>query len=280
MRYGICILPDMPWATARPLWRRAEEMGFHHAWTYDHLVWGGLPDARWFSCLPTLTAAAAVTDRIKLGTYVMSPNFRHPVSTSRDVQTLVDISDGRLLLGLGAGGTPDDRLLGQPSLTPKQKVDRLQEFTLLLDRTLRADHVDADGEYFTARDMRLVGGDVRSRVPLLMAGNGPRSVRFAGRHGDGWITTGASTDSLDDWFAGVAANHDLFLDTAAGRSVDSYLSLDFAPGSPLESVGRFDDLVGRAAAVGFTDVIVHWPRADDPYRGDVAVLEEVAARLA
>lgn len=42
MRYGIAILPDMPWQTARPLWERAEEMGFTHAWTYDHLVWGGL----------------------------------------------------------------------------------------------------------------------------------------------------------------------------------------------------------------------------------------------
>ena len=279
MRYGVCILPDMTWATARPLWQRAEELGFDHAWTYDHLVWGGLPNAQWFSCVPTLTAAAAVTERIKLGTYVMSPNFRHPLSTSREIQTLADIADGRLLVGLGAGGSPDDELLGQDPLTPKQKVDRLQEFTLLLDRTLREDHVDADGEYFTVRDMRLVGGEVRSRVPLLLAGNGPRSVRFAGRHGDGWITTGVATDSIDDWFDGVAANHALLTETADGRRVDTYLSLDFAPGSPLESVGRFDDLVGRASDIGFSDVIVHWPRDADPYCGDVTVLEQIAARF-
>ncbi|WP_341258402.1 LLM class flavin-dependent oxidoreductase [Gordonia malaquae] len=280
MRYGICILPDMPWRDARPLWQRAEEMGFHHAWTYDHLVWGGLPDAQWFSCTPTLAAAASVTERIKLGTYVISPNFRHPVSTSREVQTLVDISDGRLLLGLGAGGTPDDGLLGQPPLAPKQKVDRFQEFTLLLDRTLRDDHVDADGDYYSARDMRLVGGDVRARVPLILAGNGPRSVRFAARTGDAWLTTGPSTDALDDWFAAVASNHALASDTAAaaGRAIDTYLNLASAPASALESVGRFDDLVGRAADIGFTDVIVHWPRDDEPYRGDIAVLDALAER--
>lgn len=90
-------------------------MGFDHAWTYDHLVWGGLPDSQWFSCVPTLTAAAGVTERIALGAFVVSPNFRHPVSFSREVQTLVDISDGRFLLGLGVGGTPDDTLLVNPA---------------------------------------------------------------------------------------------------------------------------------------------------------------------
>ncbi|NED66902.1 LLM class flavin-dependent oxidoreductase, partial [Streptomyces sp. SID10244] len=77
MRFGICILPEAPWRNTRPRWQRAEEMGFDHAWTYDHLVWGGLPDSQWFSCIPTLTAAAAVTSRIGLGAFVMSPNFRH-----------------------------------------------------------------------------------------------------------------------------------------------------------------------------------------------------------
>ncbi|MCF8608971.1 LLM class flavin-dependent oxidoreductase [Gordonia sp. HY285] len=279
MRYGICILPDMPWRTARPLWQRAEEMGFHHAWTYDHLVWGGLPDSRWFSCMPTLTAAAGVTSRIGLGTYVASPNFRHPAAFAREVQTVADISEHRLLVGLGVGGSPDSGLLGQPELSVRRRVDRFQEFVGVLDRTLRDDHVTVDGEFFATHEMRLVGGEVRSRVPLILAGNGPRSVRFAARNGDGWVTTGSPADTLDAWFASVAANRDLLLETAAGRSLDTYLSLDFAPVSPLTSVGAFDDLVGRADATGFSDVIVHWPRACDPYRGDVAVLEDVASRL-
>ncbi|MGO3325078.1 LLM class flavin-dependent oxidoreductase [Gordonia sp. (in: high G+C Gram-positive bacteria)] len=279
MRYGICILPDMPWRTTRPLWRRAEEMGFHHAWTYDHLVWGGLPDSQWFSCMPTLTAAAAVTSRIGLGTYVASPNFRHPAAFAREIQTVADISERRLLVGLGVGGSPDSGILGQPELPVRRRVDRFQEFVGVLDRTLRDDHVTVDGDFFATRDMRLVGGEVRSQVPLILAGNGPRSVRFAARNGDGWVTTGSAADTLDSWFADVAANHDLLVETAAGRSIDTYLSLDFAPVSPLASVGAFDDLVGRATAVGFSDVIVHWPREDAPYRGDVTVLEEVASRL-
>ncbi|EGD53667.1 LLM class flavin-dependent oxidoreductase [Gordonia neofelifaecis] len=281
MRYGVCILPDMPWRTARPLWERAEEMGFQHAWTYDHLVWGGLPDSRWFSCIPTLTAAACATSRIALGTYVVSPNFRTPVAFAREVQTLTDISDGRVLLGLGVGGSPDDRVLGSPPLDARARVDRFQEFSRLLDRTLREDHVDADGVYYGARDMRLVGGEIRSRVPFVLAGNGPRSVRFAARHGDGWVTTGPQTESLEDWFGTVGRGRALLAETAADadrRAPDAYLNLHSSPVNPLESVGRFDEMVGRAADLGFTDVIVHWPRETDPYRGDVGVLERLASR--
>ena len=45
MRFGLTILPEIPWAEAAPRWRAAEDLGFDHAWTYDHLVWGGLPES-------------------------------------------------------------------------------------------------------------------------------------------------------------------------------------------------------------------------------------------
>ncbi|ATD71993.1 MULTISPECIES: LLM class flavin-dependent oxidoreductase [Gordonia] len=281
MRHGICILPDLTWEQSRPRWILAEEMGFDHAWTYDHLVWGRLPDSRWSGCVPLLSAAAAVTSAIQLGAFVVSPNFRHPVSFSREVETLVDISDGRFLLGLGAGGTPDDVVLGQPELTARQRVDRFQEFVGLLDRTLREDHVDADGEYYRARNMRLGRGPVRDRVPFLLAGNGPRSARFAARHGEAWVTTGQAAETLDDWFAAVGRTVDILdeeLSRYPGRRIDRYLSLDASPRNALESVGLFDDMVGRATELGFTDVIVHWPRDTEPYEAPMGVLESIAER--
>ncbi|GAB2660837.1 LLM class flavin-dependent oxidoreductase [Gordonia jinhuaensis] len=281
MRYGVFILPDRPWQQTRPAWERAEQLGFDHAWTFDHLVWGGLPDSQWFSCIPTLTAAAAVTSRIMLGAFVFSPNFRHPVSLSREIQTLVDISDGRLLAGLGAGGTPDDLILGQSPQTPRERVDRLQEFARLLDRTLREDHVSAAGEYYSSRDMRLVGGSVRDRVPLLMAGNGPRSIRFAAAFGDGWVTNGAVTDDVETWFAELGRSREV-LETRLAERPDAdrfarYLNLASCPLSPLESIGAFDEITGRAAGLGFTDVILAWPRSEPPYKGSEEMLERIAA---
>ncbi len=88
-------------------------MGFSHAWTYDHLVWADLPDSPWFAAVPTLAAAAGVTSTIGLGTFVSSPNYRHPYTFARDVLTLDDVSGGRFLCGLGAGGDLDAGILGE-----------------------------------------------------------------------------------------------------------------------------------------------------------------------
>src|SRR5690348_9585653 len=135
MRFGIVILPDQRWSESSGRWRRAEEYGFDHAWTYDHLGWRDLVDGPWFDAVPTLTAAAMVTERIRLGTFVASPNFRHPVHFTREVTALDDISRGRLLLGVGAGGIGfDAEVLGLPELTPRRRVDRFAEFLELLDR--------------------------------------------------------------------------------------------------------------------------------------------------
>jgi len=66
VRVGIVILPEDRWWAAEPKWRAAEEYGFDHAWTYDHLGWRDLVDGPWFDAVATLTAAALVTERIAL----------------------------------------------------------------------------------------------------------------------------------------------------------------------------------------------------------------------
>ena len=297
MRYGVCILPEFSWSAAEPLWRRAEELGFDHAWTYDHLVWAGLPDSPWHSTVATLTAAAMVTERMALGTFVASPNFRHPVTFMRDAITLDDISDGRLLLGLGAGGERDAGILGE-ELTRGQRTRRFAEFVDLLDETLRTDHVDHAGEFFTAVDARNAPGSVQQpRVPFVVAANGPRSMALAARQGHGWLTTGplsgpvgrtndqSDTAAMEQWWDGVAQTVSRFDEVQAQvidsgertieRPADRYLSLDAAGVPALTSAGLFNEQCSRAADLGFTDVIVHWPRATDPYRADPRVLTEI-----
>ena len=281
IRHGITILPELPWRESAPMWRAAEEMGFDHAWTYDHLVWGGLPDASWFAAVPTLAAAAGVTSTIGLGTFVSSPNYRHPYTFARDVLTLDDLSGGRFLCGLGTGGDLDARILGEDR-TLKERVDRFHEFVPLLDRLLREDRVDHEGAWFTSRGARTLPGPVRHRVPLLIAANGPRSIRLAATLGDGWITYGGRGETLDEWFAHVAELVGRFDDAvdAVGRGpLDRVLSLDSSPRFSLESVELYAEMAGRARELGFTDVVTHWPRPDGPYAGDLAVLEAVASSV-
>jgi alkanesulfonate monooxygenase SsuD/methylene tetrahydromethanopterin reductase-like flavin-dependent oxidoreductase (luciferase family) len=290
MRFGITILPEYRWREAAPRWRRAEELGFDHAWTYDHLTWSGLQDSPWYGTTPTLTAAALVTSTIKLGSFVISPNFRHPLALTRDILALDDVSDGRFLCGLGSGGGIDTTIQGGDDLSPRQKVDRFAEFVVLLDKLLTTDRVDFKGEYFETRNGRTLPGCVQQpRVPFIMAANGPRSLELATQYGAGWVTTGVKSPDFDTWFATVvdlSRRLDDVLDDRGGgagqqghsRQLDRYLALDSARFS-LSSVDAFEDVVGQAAELGFTDVITHWPRADGVYAGSEGVLEKVATEV-
>jgi alkanesulfonate monooxygenase SsuD/methylene tetrahydromethanopterin reductase-like flavin-dependent oxidoreductase (luciferase family) len=81
MRLSTAISPIYRWAAeGREVWRRAVDLGFHAAYTYDHLSWRTLRDKTWFGAVPTLTAAASVTERIRLGTLVTSVKPRWCIS--------------------------------------------------------------------------------------------------------------------------------------------------------------------------------------------------------
>ena len=284
------ILPEDRWWAAEPKWRAAEEYGFDHAWTYDHLGWRSLVDGPWFSAVPTLTAAATVTTSISLGTFVASPNFRHPVPFMRELITLDDIADGRIILGVGAGGLGYDTVVtGEPQLTQKQRTDRFGEFLEALDGLLTTDRFTFSGQYYQVNEARNLPGPVqRPRLPFLVAANGPRAMRLAARFGAGWVTTGAGPDdperagALDAWWHKIAElgkRFDAILDDE-GRDpagVARYLSVDAAPVFSLSSPQVFADAVGRAEDAGFTDVVVHWPRSSGPYAGRETVLEQVVA---
>lgn len=286
MRFGITILPEHPWHEAAPLWRAAEELGFDHAWTFDHITWAGLPDSPWFAAMPTLTAAATVTSRIGLGTFVSTPNNHEPVQFMREVLALDDISAGRFLLGIGSGGDLDARITGH-DLTLRQRVDRFEEFTRLLDRVLREDHVTSDGAYFSARDVRTFPGPVRGGgvfpgVPLIIAANGPRVMRLAVDLADGWMTYGGEAQSVAEWWPIVEQlTHRLEATLEEkGRGPETlarYLNTDGMPAYALSSVAAFEDVVGRAADLGFTDVVVPWPRTTEPFRGARSTLEAAVA---
>ena len=119
MRVGITLLPELPWAVDRERWRAVEAYGYDHAWTFDHLAWRSLADSPWFATVPTLTAAALSTTTLRIGTWVATPNFRHPVPFAKELLTLDHLSGGRLNVGLGAGTDGyDASMLGQPALSP------------------------------------------------------------------------------------------------------------------------------------------------------------------
>lgn len=289
---GLVILPQERWATGRRRWELAQEWGFDHAWTYDHLSWRSLVDEPWFATVPLLAAAAAVTSTIGLGTLVASPNFRHPVPFAKDVLGLDDVSGGRFVLGLGSGGEGFDAAVLGPAVSRGERTRRFEEFVALLDELLTHPVTTREGEFWSAHEARTIPGTLaRPRTPFAIAAAGPRAMALAARFGQGWVTYGPT--SFDDdagpgqaeerWWAAlepVSAAMDAAL-AAAGRTgpFRRYLSYDGAASYALTSVEHAVEVVHRAAEAGFTDVVLHWPRASGIYAGDERVLEAFASRL-
>ncbi|MFI9204160.1 LLM class flavin-dependent oxidoreductase [Streptomyces sp. NPDC053048] len=291
MRLSTVILPDRRWSEGgSETWQRAEELGFHTAYTYDHLSWRTFRDGPWFGAIPTLTAAAGVTSRMRLGTLVTSPNFRHPVTLAKELISLDDISGGRVTLGIGAGGSGFDATAllpgGRDPWTPRQRADRFAEFVPLLDRLLTEDVVSHEGEHYSAHEVRNIPGCVqRPRLPFAIAATGPRGMRLAARHGQAWVTTGDpklhETGTPEQSRAAIGGQIERLGTICAetGRDVAELrkvLLTGFAPERPLESFDAFVDFAGAHAELGIDEIVVHWPIAGSMFEADVAVFEKIA----
>ena len=288
MRVGVSLLPELPWAHDRRRWQRVEQLGFHHAWTFDHLAWRTLADSPWYATVPTLVAAALSTTTLRIGTWVTTPNFRHPVPLSKELMTLDSMSQGRLTIGLGAGAAGwDASILGQPELTLGQRSARFEEFVDLLDQLLTRRRTTWTGKWFSAVDARTIPGPVQlPRPPFVIAANGPRGMRLAATRAQGWATTGSAERGADPvtWWAGVTATAARFdeICAEAGREtapIARYLNLE-ALHAAMTSVEQFLEYSGRAAELGFIDVVIPWPRTTEPFTGTEELLGEIAAELA
>jgi alkanesulfonate monooxygenase SsuD/methylene tetrahydromethanopterin reductase-like flavin-dependent oxidoreductase (luciferase family) len=287
MRIGVLMLPTDPWPETVARARHLEALGYDHLWTYDHLSWRRYRDRPWHATIPWLTGLACATTSIRLGTMVASPNFRHPVTLAKDVMTLDHISQGRITLGVGAGGVGfDSTVLGGEVLSPGARGRRLAEFVELLDLLLRQPTTSFRGSYYSADEARMLPGCVqRPRPPLALAAGDRATMAVVARFADAWITYGDSSHR-DSSAAGTDAAITRQLDGLAdhclqiGREPETvdriYLSGN-TDERPLASLAAFTDLVGRCQAHGFTDIVFHHPRADDPVWNDPEDIVEAIA---
>jgi alkanesulfonate monooxygenase SsuD/methylene tetrahydromethanopterin reductase-like flavin-dependent oxidoreductase (luciferase family) len=291
VRFGVVILPEESWAAQSQTWRRAEALGFDHAWTFDHLAWRSLRDRPWFAAVPTLAAAAAVTSTIRLGTLVASPNFRHPVPFARELMTLDHISGGRFTLGIGAGGGGFDAVTTRREpWSPRERADRFEEFVTLLDRLLREPVTTEEGRFYHAFGARMHPGCLqRPRLPFAVAAGGRRGMRLAARFGTTWVTEGrpqpdGSTIGIEAALPTLAVEVER-IDAACaevGRdpgTLGRLLFVGLRVSGVTDSLEAFRDAVGRLSALGFTDLAVPWPRPADPFAGDSGMLEVIAAEV-
>lgn len=269
------VLPTDPWPATLARARALEEMGYDHLWTYDHLSWRRYRERDWHAAIPWLTGVAAATSRIRIGTMVSSPNFRHPLTLAKEAMTLDHVSGGRLTLGIGAGGVGfDATVLGDPVRPPAERAARLAEFVEAAGGLLANERYDFRGRYYTVDDARMIPGCVqRPRLPVAVAAGGPKTLRIVARHGDAWIAEGP-LETVER----LAARLDEHDGAPTRRFYLSDNDADDRP--PLDDIDALRAYVERLRRMGFTDMVFHHPRPDDPlWTDDPAVVERIAEHL-
>ena len=157
--------------------RKAEDIGYASFMVPDHP--GTVPNP-----FVSLAAAASVTQTIALGPYVLNAGVRDPFSIAVDTVTLNTVSGGRAFLGMGAGHTPAEwAAIGQERPSAADRVGRMIEMTLLIQRLMAGESVTHAGQYVSMRDASLMEPS-EDTIPTLVGGGNTALLGFAGEHAD------------------------------------------------------------------------------------------------
>ena len=159
IEFGVTVLPDPPYTRFLELLTLAEENGFDVGWTYDsHVLWQ--------ESIPLLALAATATKTMKLGHFVTNPGTREPTVLASAYATLHDISNGRMVMGIGRGDSAR-RVIGQQPV----KMAEFEESLRMIKDFMNGEKVDWNG-----KELELTWALKEPKIPLYVAGYGPKAL--------------------------------------------------------------------------------------------------------
>jgi len=192
MRIGVMIegQEGLTWERWLRIAERVESLGLDSLWRSDHFFsLMGNPERPALECWTSLTALALRTQRIRFGPLVSPMTFRHPALLARMAAAVDGLSDGRLVLGVGAGWNEAEHAAYGIALPPlKERFDRLEEGIAVIKALWTGGPVDLDGRYYPLRGASAFPRPVQQPAPpLLIGGDGEvRLLRIVAEHADEW----------------------------------------------------------------------------------------------
>lgn len=185
--------------------RLAEDLGYDSVWGNDHYApqdyvrkaHGRAPN--FYEVLTVLSAVAAVTTRVELGTAVLVLPMRQPVVVAKQAMTLDHLSDGRLLLGVGIGAYREEYAAARPDLVGTNRGELLEEGVELLKLLSTEESVTYRGRFYRTEGLEMFPKPVRRPLRVLVGGHQQVALDRAVAHGQGWIPGWRPFDELEEW---------------------------------------------------------------------------------
>jgi alkanesulfonate monooxygenase SsuD/methylene tetrahydromethanopterin reductase-like flavin-dependent oxidoreductase (luciferase family) len=270
LRFGVMTIQNVSWSTLLERWQYLDELGFDSVWVADHFANPWYPGEPWLDGWTLLSALSAHTRKIRLGTMVTNISLHNPAVLARQALTVDYGSEGRLELGIGAGGAPiDHTMTGVPDWEPPERATRLREFVEIVDGLLRSETSSYRGRYYRIENAEMHPAPVQEPRPLLtVAALGSKTLRIAAEYADSWnffpeygLTarealeqTARRNRMLDEYCAELGRD--------PGEISRSLLAIPRMVDAPFDSDDAFHDFVGRYREVGIDEFIFYWWRED------------------
>lgn len=195
MKFSVWPSPNRPMSEVLALARLADAEGWHGLWYADHYMPNtGTEEVRLgdtHECWSVLPAIAAVTERLRVGSLVAPTSVHHPAILANRARTLDHLSNGRLVVGIGAGWQINEhRAYGIELEAPATRVDRFEEAIQIIRSLFANERTNFDGDHYTIIDAPMEPKPVQSPLPILVGTASPRMLRITAQHADEWNTWG------------------------------------------------------------------------------------------
>jgi alkanesulfonate monooxygenase SsuD/methylene tetrahydromethanopterin reductase-like flavin-dependent oxidoreductase (luciferase family) len=238
--------------------RAVEAAGFAGVWSWDHFISRGRKTDPVLECWTTLTAAAAATTRLKVGSFIDNVMNRHPAVLARMLATLWDQSGGRVELGVGVGGyAAEEEAYGIAFPRPRERVAILEEAVAVIRLLWSGGPATFEGRFFHLREAWAHPAPVPP-PRIIVGGEKPAGARLAARVGDGWTTNAADYERLLPIHLAELSAH--------GRSrakVVHLVAVGLSRDEPLENqplIASMAEFAAEWQARGADELIVNWVR--------------------
>lgn len=177
------------WNQIRTQWLLAEDLGFEYLYLFDHFTGlSGSQDAPCLEASTLLAALALATEQSKIGVMVYGNTHRHPAVLAKEIVTIDHLSEGRAILGIGAGWNENEhRWYGIDLPTPGQRVKQFDEALTVINGLMTSqDRFSFSGEFYQLEDAPFQPKPVQERIPVLVGGSKPKMLRVVAKHADMW----------------------------------------------------------------------------------------------
>ena len=238
----------------------AEQAGFKGVWSWDHFVSRGKKTDPVLECWTTLTAAAAATTSLRVGSFINNVMNRHPAVLARMLATLADQAPGRVELGIGVGGSgPELDAYGIDKPEPAVRVHILEEAVAVIRLLWAGGPADYAGEFFSLHEAHAYPAP-QPAPRIIVGGEKPGGARLAARVGDGWTTNGTDYEQLlPIHLAELEAHGRTRADVVHLIAVELARDVDLAEQPLIADMATF---LGEWQRRGADEVVVSWVRVD------------------